>query len=330
MKGEPVTLVDHPLEDAGPPGRREPAVRELTVRGLVLEAEDVLTVELTGAGLPAWTPGAHVDLIINDGTVRQYSLCGTPDATSLTVAVRHEPGGRGGSDWVHRALRPGDRVTIRGVKNHFELERADGYVLIAGGVGITPLLPMAERLAAEGRAWRLAYIGRTAARMPFLERIRALGPRATVHETAVSGRPPIDGLLDGPGLVYVCGPGTLIEAVRDALDARGQGERLRAEYFRAPDDADAAEPGAFTLRLERSGLDLAVPAGRSALDVVTEAGVDVLRDCEEGICGSCETTVLAGEVDHRDHVLTARERAANACMMLCVSRAAGPRLVLDL
>ncbi|GAB7051291.1 PDR/VanB family oxidoreductase [Catenuloplanes indicus] len=305
-------------------------MHELTVRGLVLEAEDVLTVELAGTRLPAWTPGAHVDLVVGDGTVRQYSLCGTPDATSLTVAVRHEPAGRGGSDWVHRTLRPGDRVTVRAVRNHFALEDAGDYVLIAGGVGITPLLPMAERLAAGDRPWRLVCIGRSAARMPFRQRIEALGPHTTIHETAVDGRPAIDGLLDGTGLVYVCGPVTLIEAVRAALDARGQGERLRAEHFRAPDDAEAAEPGAFTLRLERSGLDLAVPAGRSALDVVIEAGVGVHRDCEEGICGSCETKVLAGAVDHRDHVLTARERAANSCMMLCVSRAAGPRLVLDL
>ncbi|MDP9794951.1 ferredoxin-NADP reductase [Catenuloplanes nepalensis] len=307
-------------------------MHELMVRGLVLEAENVLTVELAGTGLPAWTPGAHVDLIVADGTVRQYSLCGDPASTTLTVAVRHEPAGRGGSDWVHRGLRPGDRVTVRGVRNHFALEDAPGHVLIAGGVGITPLLPMAEHLARAGTPWRLAYIGRSAARMPFLHRIGALGPHATIHETAVSGRPPIGALLDEhpDALVYVCGPATLIEAVRDALAARGEAGRLRAEYFQAPAGDDAAEAGAFTLRLERSNLELIVPADRSALDVVTDAGVDVLRDCEEGVCGSCETTVLAGEVEHRDHVLTAREKAANSCMMLCVSRAAGPRLVLDL
>ncbi|GAA1607770.1 PDR/VanB family oxidoreductase [Actinoplanes couchii] len=310
-------------------------MRELMVRGLTLESEGVLAVDLVdpaGAGLPDWAPGAHVDLVVSDGSVRQYSLCGTPGGQSLTIAVRHETAGRGGSDWVHRTVRPGDRVGVRGVKNHFALEDAPEVVLIAGGVGITPLLPMAEELARSGRTWRLAYVGRGAAGMPFLGRVRALGPAAVVHETAVSGRPSTEDLLAGvtsQTLVYVCGPASLIEAVEKALDADGLGDRLRAEYFEAP-DLEVAEPGSFTLKLERSGLELAVPAGRSALEVVTEAGVEVLSDCEEGICGSCDTRVLAGEVDHRDHVLTRTEKAANNCMMLCVSRALGPRLVIDL
>lgn len=305
-------------------------MNELTVRGLVLEADDVLTVELTGADIPAWTPGAHLDVVVGDGTVRQYSLCGRPDAATLTIAVRHEPTGRGGSAWVHSTLRPGDRVTVRGVKNHFALEDAERIVLVAGGVGITPLLPMAEHLATTGTPWHLTYLGRDAAHMPFLDRVRALAPHADIVETATSGRPDLTTLLgDLPTgtLVYVCGPAPLIEAAQRIVDPA----RLRAEYFEAPAAPDdAAEPGAFTLRLERTGIELAVPAGRSALEVVTDAGVDVLSDCEEGICGSCETKVLTGEVDHRDHVLTAAEKAGNSCMMLCVSRALGPRLVVDL
>ncbi|GAA2534730.1 PDR/VanB family oxidoreductase [Winogradskya humida] len=313
-------------------------MQELLVRGLTLEAEDVLTVDLVaaaGAELPAWTPGAHVDLVVSDGTVRQYSLCGNPESRSLTIAVRHERTGRGGSSWVHASVRPGDRIAVRGVKNHFELETGAPVILIAGGVGITPLLPMAERLASTGVPWRMVYVGRSEARMPFLERVHALGPAASVRETTVSGRPDIAGLLDGllgdlpDALVYVCGPGPLTGAVQEALDARGLGSRLHAEYFEVP-DLPVAEPGAFTLRLERSGVELAVPSGRSALEVVTEAGIDVLSDCEEGICGSCETRVLTGEVDHRDYVLTAAEKAGNSCMMLCVSRALGPRLVVDL
>ncbi len=309
-------------------------MHELMVRGLVLESDDVLAVELVSAvgHLPRWEPGAHLDLVIGDGSVRQYSLCGDPDAPSLTIAVRHEPAGRGGSAWLHREVRPGDRVTVRGVKNHFALEEAPEIVLIAGGVGITPLLPMAERLARGGTPWRLAYIGRTPAKMPFLSRIHALGTRAVVHATAASGRPDVAALLDGArpdALVYVCGPVSLIDAVRSTLESRGLADRLRAEYFEAP-DLPAAEPGAFTLRLERSNLDLTVPPGSSALEAVTAAGIDVLTDCEEGICGSCETTVLAGAVDHRDFVLTAREKSANTCMMLCVSRAITPCLVIDL
>ncbi|WP_306215516.1 PDR/VanB family oxidoreductase [Actinoplanes sp. RD1] len=311
-------------------------MRELMVRGLTLEADDVLTVELvdpTGAALPEWTPGAHADLVVGDGTVRQYSLCGDPAAGSLTVAVRHDPAGRGGSSWVHRTLRPGDRIPVRGIKNHFALEPAPQVVLVAGGVGITPLLPMAEQLARAGKPWRLAYLGRETKRMPFLDRVRALGTPATVHETATTGRPPMSELLGdlAPGaLVYVCGPAALIEDARAALEARGLGSQLRAEYFEAPALAAAEDPGTFLVRLERSGMELVVPADRSALEVVTGAGIDVLSDCEEGICGSCETKVLAGEVDHRDYVLTKQEKAENSCMMICVSRARGPRLTLDL
>lgn len=310
-------------------------MRELMVRGLVLEADSVLTVDLvdpSGAGLPDWAPGAHVDLVVSDGSVRQYSLCGVPGSGSLTIAVRHEPAGKGGSDWVHRVMRPGDRVTVRGVKNHFTLENAPKVLLIAGGVGITPLLPMAEQLAKGSTNWRLAYVGRSVTGMPFRERVRALGERAVIHETALSGRPGAEDLLAGltpDTLVYVCGPASLIETVEKALESEGLADRLRAEYFAAPDQ-DEAEPGSFTLRLEKSGLELLVPPGRSALEVVIEAGVDILSDCEEGICGTCDTRVLAGEVDHRDHVLTRTEKAANNCMMLCVSRAAGPRLVIDL
>ncbi|GLY04432.1 PDR/VanB family oxidoreductase [Actinoplanes sp. NBRC 101535] len=304
--------------------------RELMVRGLVLEADGVLTVDLadpSGAPLPEWEPGAHVDLVVGDGTVRQYSICGRPG--TLTVAVRHDPAGRGGSSWVHRTLRPGDPVTLRGVKNHFALEDAAEIVLIAGGVGITPLLPMAERLAAGDRPWRLVYVGRAAAGMPFLDRVRALGGAVTVHETATGGRPDLARHLEEPGLVYVCGPATLIDAVSAALEARGEADRLRAEYFQAPETL-TTDDGSFTIKLEKSGVELVVPADKSALEVVNDAGLDVLSDCEEGICGSCETRVLAGEVDHRDYVLTAAEKAANRCMMLCVSRALGQRITIDL
>lgn len=303
-----------------------------TVRSLTLESPDVLAVELVGPELPDWTPGAHLDVVVGDGTVRQFSLCGEPGASSLTIAVRHEPAGRGGSAWVHTTLRPGHEVTVRGVKNHFALEPEAPVVLIAGGVGITPLLPMAGALAGSDRAWHLHYVGRDAVHMPFLDRVRGFGPHATVHETAASGRPDIDVLLadiSGETLVYVCGPESLITGVRSVLESRGWEDRLRAEYFAAP-DVEAAEPGTFTLRLEQSGLELVVPADKSALDVVTEAGIDLLSDCEEGICGSCWTKVLSGEVDHRDHVLTSAEKADNDCMMMCVSRALGSRLVVDL
>ncbi|MET7399670.1 PDR/VanB family oxidoreductase [Dactylosporangium sp. NPDC005572] len=306
------------------------------VRALRLEADDVMSVELApedGRAVPAWTPGAHVDLVVGDGTTRQYSLCGDPGATVLRIAVLREQAGRGGSAWVHDRLRPGDRVRLGGPRNHFALEPAPEYLFVAGGIGITPLLPMLAQARARGVAWRLHYFGRARQRMAFLGELAPYGGRVRVHPSPEGSAPPLDGLVDGlppGGLVYACGPQRLLDGLRAAMAAAGREDRLRTEHFAAPAGADQGERGAFTVRLERSGIEVRVPAGRSALDVLTEAGAEILSDCHEGICGSCETRVLSGAVDHRDHVLTPQERAAGDCMMPCVSRAAGDRLVLDL
>ncbi|MDI5938322.1 MULTISPECIES: PDR/VanB family oxidoreductase [unclassified Micromonospora] len=307
------------------------------VRALRLEAAGVLSVELVPADadapLPDWTPGAHVDLVVGDGSTRQYSLCGEPGAPWWRIAVLREPAGRGGSAWVHDHLRPGDRVRLRGPRNHFALEPAGSYLFVAGGIGITPLLPLLAEARRRGAVFRLHYFGRSRRGMAFLDELAPHGDRIRVHAADDGPRPELRDLLDGlppDALVYACGPSRLLDGLRAATEAAGCPDRLRTELFSAPASEQPQPAGSFTVRLDRSGVDLTVPADRSALDVLLEAGVEIVNDCHEGICGSCETRVLAGAVDHRDHVLTAQERAAGDCLMVCVSRAAGDRLVLDL
>lgn len=306
------------------------------VRSMTWEAEGVLSAVLEAEdGSPAdpWEPGAHVDVEVHDTSARQYSLCGSPGDRGLRIAVLREPDGRGGSEWFHGQVRPGDVLTVRGPRNHFRLEEAPGHLFVAGGIGITPLLPMIAEAERRGTDWRLVYLGRSRRSMAFLRELEVYGDRVQVLAKDEQPGDSIATVLAsraGDHLVYVCGPARLTDAVAAVLDELGQKDLLRAEYFAAPVDSEAEQSDAFTVHLERSGVDLSVPSGRSVLDVLTEAGLDILSDCEEGICGSCETSVLAGEVDHRDWVLTSQEKQENSCMMVCVSRALSPRLVLDL
>lgn len=311
---------------------------ELLVRSMTVQAEGVLSVELVALGgceLPAWEPGAHIDVLLGSGTTRQYSLSGDPgDRHRYRLGVLREAAGRGGSAYVHDALRPGDRLGIRGPRNHFRLEPAARYVFVAGGIGITPILSMVARAEADGADWTLLYGGRTRASMAFVEELEGYGDRVTLHPQDTHGLLDLAGLLGVPRedtLVYCCGPGPLLDAVEDRCRDWPAGA-LHVERFAAParTGRDPAEEHAVEVVLAESGRSVLVPRDRSILDVLLEEGVDVLHDCRDGICGSCETKVIEGEVDHRDHVLTEAERAANACMMLCVSRACGKRLVLGL
>jgi ferredoxin-NADP reductase len=305
------------------------------VRALRVESDDVLSVELEGVdgSLPAWEPGAHIDLVAPGAPVRQYSLSGDPAAGSYRIAVLREADSRGGSRFVHDTLRPGDVVAIRGPRNHFELEAAPSYLFIAGGIGITPMLPMIRAAAASGARWRLVYLASARSRMPFLDELAQLGAaageRGSVRLAArdeVGRAHLVEEIAAAPdALVYACGPERMLGALRDVIP---DGGRLRYEYFTAP--VIAYEPGGpFVIRLERTGVDVEVEPEMSVLEAMRSVGVDVLSDCEEGICGSCETHVSAGEVEHRDFVLTTQERERNDCMMVCVSRAACPLLVLD-
>ncbi|MCD5348842.1 PDR/VanB family oxidoreductase [Kineosporia mesophila] len=299
------------------------------VRGMRIAADEVMLVELEPLEAAAvWEPGAHLDVMVGDGTTRQFSICGG-DSGSLTVAVRRETPGKGGSAWIHDMLRPGWTVQVRGPRNHFVLEDSDRYLFVAGGIGITPLLPMLEKAT----DWELLYFGRTLSAMPFRDRLAGYGNQVRLLPADAPERPLLADLLGSLAdrtLVYTCGPARLMDGVREVLEAQGRGDDLRSEYFSAPVAAGEAETGAFTVRLATSGQELKVDAGRSLLDVLTdEAGADILRDCEEGICGTCETRVVSGTVEHRDYVLTKTEKEAGDCLMVCVSRASG-LLVLDL
>lgn len=304
----------------------------LLVRRMTWEADGVLSVELAhpdGKPLPAWTPGAHLDLHIG-GHVRQYSLCGDPrNASTYRVGVLNEASSRGGSRHVHTKLRPGQRVTASEPRNHFALEEAPGYLFIAGGIGVTPLLAMSREAARRGADRRMVYGGRNRGSMAFTDELAALGGDLTVVPQDEHGHidlaSALDGLPEGT-LVYCCGPEPLLAAVEELCPA----DRLRVERFSAPVVERAGDDSAFEVECRTSGRTLSVGADTSILQAAEAAGLSVNSSCQEGICGSCETRVLDGTPDHRDFLLSEAEHAAGASMMICVSRCASGRLVLDL
>ena len=305
-------------------------MRELLVCRKETVAAGVVALTLRdpgGAPVPGWEPGAHVDLVLGDDLVRQYSLCGDPaDRAALRLAVLREPDGRGGSAYVHDRLREGDRVRISLPRNNFPLVEAARYLFVAGGVGITPILPMVAALDAAGADWRLVYGGRSRASMAFRDELAGYGERVSVRPQDETGLLDLDALLSEPDpelAVYCCGPEPLLAAV----EARLPPGRPHVERFAG---TAIAEGAAFEVVLARSGRTLTVPADRSVLATVEAAGVAVLSSCREGTCGTCETEVLEGTPDHRDVLLTEEERAAGETMMICVSRSGGGRLVLDL
>ncbi|TPG59687.1 oxidoreductase [Roseomonas nepalensis] len=296
------------------------------VLALDFEAED-------GGELPPFEPGSHLDVHLPDGTVRQYSLCGDPaDRTTYRIAVRDVKGGRA-SRFVHRGeLRPGVVVTLGAPRNNFAFEPAARYLFVAGGIGITPLLPMMRAATRAGTPWTLLLCAPRSAEAPFIREARALGGEVSVHASEEGTRLDVAGRLrDAPAdtLLYCCGPERLMLAVEEATAHWPEGS-VRFEWFTARSRPEGEVSGTFEVECVRSGLTLAVPPERSVLAVLNDAGLAVPCSCEQGVCGTCEVAVLEGEVDHRDSILSASERAANATMMTCVSRAASPRLVLDL
>ncbi|MGW1785186.1 PDR/VanB family oxidoreductase [Streptomyces sp. NPDC002143] len=287
-----------------------------------------------GEPLPQWQPGAHIDLLLADGLVRNYSLCGAPgDRTAWRIGVLRVPDGRGGSAHVHDKLHVGTQVRVRGPRNRFALRPARRYLFIVGGIGITPVLPMLAAVEAAGARWRLLYGGRSRSSMAFLDELAGYGDAVAVHPQDRHGLLDLDSYLGTPDpdtLIYCCGPEPLLAAVEERC-REWPAEALQVERFQAKEQEQEASSGnAFEVLLDRSGITVQVPPERSVLDAVREAGVAALSSCAEGICGTCETEVLDGEPDHRDSVLSAEERKSNEIMMICVSRSRGPRLVLDL
>ncbi|MEE2060315.1 PDR/VanB family oxidoreductase [Rhodococcus artemisiae] len=307
-------------------------VLELEVIALRRESDCVLSVELADPekrALPEWKPGAHIDLGLPEH-IRQYSLVGDPrDCHRYRIAVLREPESSGGSQYVHTELRPGELVEIGGPRNNFPLADADRYLMIAGGVGITPLLPMIRDLHAQQKDWRLLYGGRSRRSMAYLEELAAYGDRVDVRPFDEYGHLDLAFELADPSardIVYCCGPEGLISAVEKLCESWPAGA-LHVERFSARPRDDEDDLHAFELVLARSGQRFTVPAESSALDVLDAAGVALPNACRDGVCGSCETRVLAGLPLHRD-ALADPDRTD--IVYPCVSRAQSAELVLDL
>ena len=306
------------------------------------EAEDICSLTLAavdGSALPAFAAGAHVDVHLPGGLVRQYSLCNDPAETHrYQLGVLRDAASRGGSAAVHDSLQVGQSLTISAPKNHFGLAHgARRHLLLAGGIGITPLLCMAERLANTGADFALHHCTRSLVRTPFVQRIRtsAFANRVHWHHDDGDAAQKIDlaALLGTPHdgeHVYVCGPQGFMDAVLGTARAAGwPADQLHSEAFGAAPvqhDGDAA----FEVQLASSGRVVLVPAGQTVLQALAAAGVEVLSSCEQGVCGTCLTRVLDGQPDHRDQYLTPEEQAACDQFLPCCSRARSPRLVLDL
>lgn len=326
-------------------------------------AEHVLGLTLVdpaGGELPAWTPGAHIDLVLPSGMTRSYSLCGEPERAEYRIAVLHDPAGRGASREIHGVQLVGALLPASAPRNQFELVDAPHHVFIAGGIGITPLVPMVRRVVAGGGSWQMHYLGRSRDRMSFLAPLAALaagsGGRLDVIARDERERAAMRDVLDAVpagSAVYCCGPDGLIREVEELSAAFNGRFELHVERFGRPTLAEPAAAGAgpdaaageaggsdfdepcdpegpFTVELRQSGLTLEVGAGESILGCARKLRQGLTFSCSDGYCGTCETAVLAGTPDHRDTVLTDDERAENRTMMICVGRSRTRRLALDL
>lgn len=298
------------------------------------EASDARSFRLVAAGgteLPRWQPGSHLQVLLPSGRLRHYSLCGDPgDPSHYRIAVRRLAHGGGGSRELHDSIGVGSALTVRGPRNGFPYVPAAAYLFLAGGIGITPILPMVKQAAADGVLWQLVYTGRSRALMPFLDELAALDPdRVWIRPYDQYGFPSGAELLARAptgATVYCCGPAPMIASVRQDLPASGAGA-LQFERFSAPPILGGAP---FEIALHRSNRVLTVPADRSALEVIRQAMPEVPYSCQQGFCGTCRTRVIScsREIEHRDRVLTDHERTDT--MAICVSRSQGGRITVDL
>lgn len=305
------------------------------------EAEGIASFELVredGAALPAFAAGAHLDVVLPGLPVRQYSLCNAPAETHrYQIAVLKDPASRGGSRHLHERISRGDSLTISPPKNHFALEPTAGRsLLLAGGIGVTPLLAMAETLAAGGADYQLHYCARDRARLAFADRLAEDRFRGHVHlhldDGAEDQKLALGPLLAARGAhdhLYVCGPAGFIAWVKEAAQAAGWPEdAVHSEYFAGTVETRDSDSD-FEIEIEGTGRIVTVAKGQTALDALLEAGLDVPNSCTEGVCGMCMTQVAEGTPDHRDQFLTAAERARNDAFMPCCSRAKTQRLVIS-
>jgi ferredoxin-NADP reductase len=308
-------------------------VLDLMIGAMRVEADGVLSLELVdpeGGLLPEWTPGAHIDVGV-DGLVRQYSLCGDPhDRDRYVVGVLAEPESRGGSVYLHEVARPGDLVEVGGPRNHFEMVPAKRYLFIAGGIGITPILPMIRQAEADQVEWSLVYGGRTRSSMAFRDQLAQHGDRVRFQPEDELGRLDLAAILGNPEegtAVYCCGPTGLIDAVEAACESWPDGA-LNVERF-AGKDLSGLASAPITVRCAASDVTVDVAADESILDALETVGISVANACRDGVCGSCEVRVLAGVPEHRDSFRSAGD-GDDSALAVCVSRARTPELVLDI
>jgi tetrachlorobenzoquinone reductase len=314
---------------------------QVRVKRISFEAETINSYELVAPGggdLVRFTAGSHIDLHLSNGMIRSYSLVNdSEERHRYVIAVNRDAASRGGSSFVHERLRAGDIITISHPKNNFDLQEAAAHsVLIAGGIGITPLLSMIRRLETLGRSWELFYATRTRATAAFLDELNALRPNIQAQVHLNFDQEPSAKMLDLPAIVrsvpqdshlYCCGPVSMLEAFEAATSDR-PADHVHVEYFKAR-EKPAAE-GGFEVKLARSGRTIAIPAGKTILDAVLDAGIAVNYACTEGVCGTCETRVIEGVPDHRDLFLSQEEHVASRTMMICCSGSKSATLVLDL
>jgi ferredoxin-NADP reductase len=321
-----------------------PKVHEFTTDLVVhrrhAAADGVATLDLVhpdGDDLPAWEPGAHIDLLLDEGLIRQYSLCGDPrDAKTWRVGVLLDPNSGGGSRHVHDNLVEGNTVRVRGPRNHFALVDSARYLFIAGGIGITPIIAMINSAQQAGSDWTLIYLGRQRTTMAFAQTLSdSYSDRVTLWPHDEKGQFNLEDALSEPAdqtLVYCCGPEQLLSAAEQHC-AHWPGGSLHIERFAAK--APAAEPAedvveSFQVVCQRSGVTVEVSEDVSILDALEDADIPIMSSCLEGICGTCEATVLEGTPDHRDSMLTEAERTSGNKILTCVSRSRCEKLVLDL
>jgi len=317
------------------------AVQSLTVlvADVRAEAKDVITLELraiAGGELPAFTPGAHLDVHLPNGLVRNYSLTNDwRERNRYVVGVGRAADSRGGSSYIHSSIRAGLQIKISAPRNNFPLnEDSASFLFIAGGIGITPIMAMVRWCIANNKPWRLIYAARSRQRTAFYEELCALSAdRVHFHFDDEAGQvldvaQAVCSWREGES-VYCCGPALLMEAVKALTENLPTGT-VRFEWFSVPDSDEPQEANSFTIRLERSKVEFEVPEQKSILEVLEEHGFELPFSCREGLCGTCVTSVCSGEPDHRDYVLSDEERASGKMMTICCSRSKSSVLTLDL
>lgn len=307
------------------------------------EAPDILSFvlrPLDGGKFPAVEPGAHIDVHLESGLMRSYSLSnGARHDGSYRLTVARDANSKGGSVFMHDRLRAGQLIQISAPRNNFALAtEAPLSVFFAGGIGVTPFLPMLRELNALGRPWRIHYAVRTPDRAALLQEIEQFAREGQGEVVPNFDEVPGGTMLDLPGLlstlpedthVYCCGPAGMLDAFRKGAENAGiASDHVHFEYFSS--NVESATEGGYVVMLVRTGVEIVVPAGQTILHAVNDAGANVSFSCEEGVCGACETRVIEGIPDHRDMILTDAERQENKTMMICCSGSKSPRLVLDL